>query len=140
MVSSGDGRNDGPEMPPRRIDPGDWKDLDTLLDELAIECFEQSKAKGFYDDLDPNDPRHIVSVLALIITEISEAIEAVRRNPDAPCDKPGVDLTALEEEWADAVIRLFDFAGLMGISPARVIMIKHAYNRTRGLRHGGKRC
>ncbi len=123
-----------------RLGEGAWSVLDRLLKELALEIHLDNKDKGFYDDLNPEDPRHIVSILALIQTEVSEAVEDVRRDTDAPCDKPGVDLTALEEEWADGVIRLFDFAAYMDIDPGRAIRLKHVYNQTRALRHGGKRC
>ncbi len=128
-------------MPMReRLNETDWGVLRSFLKDLALEIHIDNKDKGFYDDVNPEDPRHIVSILALIMTEVSEAIEAVRRDPDAPCDKPGVDLTALEEEWADGVIRLFDFAAYMDIDPGRAIRLKHVYNQTRALRHGGKRC
>ena len=128
-------------MPKReRLSEMSWGLLSRLLKNLALEIHLDNKDKGFYDDVNPEDPRHIVSILALIHTEVSEAVEAVRRDPDAPCDKPGVKLTALEEEWADGVIRLFDFASYMGIDLGRAIRLKHVYNPTRALRHGGKRC
>ncbi len=128
-------------MPMReRLNETDWGVLRSFLKDLALEIHIDNKDKGFYDDVNPEDPRHIVSILALIQTEVSEAVEAVRRDPDAPCDKLGVDLTALEEEWADWMIRGFDFAAYMDIDPGRAIRLKHVYNQTRALRHGGKRC
>lgn len=123
-----------------RLGETSWGILDSFLKDLALEIHLDNRDKGFYDDVNPKDPRHIVSILALIQTEVSEAVEAVRRDPDAPCDKLGVELTGLEEEWADTVIRLFDFAAYMGIDPGRAIRLKHVYNQTRALRHGGKRC
>lgn len=113
--------------------------LGNLLAELQADIHRTNRAKGFYDDLDAADPRHLVSILALIMTEVSEAIEAVRRDPDAPCDKP-IPLTAEEEEWADVFIRLLDYAGLRGIEAGRVVQIKSEYNKTRSFKHGGCRC
>ncbi len=123
-----------------RLGETSWGILDSFLKDLALEIHLDNRDKGFYDDVNPKDPRHIVSILALIQTEVSEAVEAVRRDPDAPCDKLGVELTGLEEEWADTVIRLFDFAAFMDFDPGRAIKLKHVYNQTRALRHGGKRC
>ena len=56
-----------------RLSEGAWGVLDQLLKELALEIHIDNKDKGFYDDVDPKDPRHIVSILALVQTEMAEA-------------------------------------------------------------------
>jgi hypothetical protein len=43
-------------------------------------------------------------------------------------------------EIADAVIRCFDLADAMGIDLAAAIKLKHEYNKSRPMRHGGKRA
>ena len=45
---------------------------------------------------------------------------------------------SFQEELADAVIRIFDLAGLLKIQIGSYILEKHKYNRTRPHRHGGK--
>lgn len=72
--------------------------------------------------------------------EVSELHEAwrngVHRNP---CDKPGLTLSALEEELADILIRVLDNAERLGVDINRAVQLKHQFNKTRPNRHGGKK-
>ena len=84
----------------------------------------------------------IVSKLALVHSEISEAVEAVRDgNYDTYKDMtylpPKPD--GLPIELADAIIRILDLAGWLGIDMEDAIRTKQEYNKTRAYRHGGKR-
>lgn len=79
--------------------------------------------------------------------EISELHEAWREGRlRQPCDKAkkmeraGTNiLTCLEEELADIVIRVLDNAVHLNIDIEGAIRDKHAFNRTRPNRHGGKK-
>ncbi len=75
-------------------------------------------------------------VLMLLVTELSEAMEAYRKgNPES--DKiPG--FSKMEEELADVVIRLLDYAGSEEFDIEGALQAKIAYNETRPYRHGGK--
>lgn len=42
-------------------------------------------------------------------------------------------------ELADAVIRILDYCGHVGIDIEKAIEIKHEYNKTRPYKHGGKK-
>ena len=78
--------------------------MNHLLDDLAIQIFEQNKAVGWWDDMD----RCIYQTLQLVSTEIAEATEGERKNlmdDHIPTRKMG------EVELADALIRLLDLAG-----------------------------
>lgn len=106
---------------------------------------------------------HWVATLALIDTEVSEAIEELRngrsvdetyylyedgetqveydngRDPSrTPLDKPRKP-EGVPSELADVVIRALDFASRAGIDLAAIVEEKLAYNATRGIRHGGKK-
>lgn len=70
----------------------------------------------------------VATVLCLIHSEVSEALEALRKR----------DRANLEEELADVVIRCLDFAGGAGINLDGVVAAKLERNRGRGYRHGGK--
>jgi len=83
-----------------------------------------------------DNERSVGEALMLIVTELSEAMEAYREgNPES--DKiPGY--SKLEEELADAIIRILDFAGGNGFDIEEAIAAKMPYNETRPYRHGGK--
>lgn len=81
-------------------------------------------------------PRPAGEVLMLMVTELAEAMEAYRKG-DPESDKiPG--FSKMEEELADVVIRLLDYAGGEGFDIEGALAAKMAYNETRPYRHGGK--
>jgi len=70
--------------------------------------------------------------------EVSELWEAARKNAlRQRCDKD-CDLTNVEEEIADIIIRALDMAYWLGVDADVAIARKMAYNETRPIRHGGK--
>lgn len=71
----------------------------------------------------------VPAVLALIHSEVSEALEAFRTN----------DRDHFEEEVADIVIRCLDLSGGLSIDLDEQVRLKLEKNRQRGFRHGGKR-
>lgn len=72
----------------------------------------------------------------LVVTELAEAMEAYRvGNPESE-EIPG--FSRLEEELADAVIRILDFAGGASLDLEGAILAKMSYNDGRTFRHGGK--
>lgn len=92
---------------------------------------ENAKAKGFWDG-----ERNAGEAIALMHSELSEALEALRQgNPSSEKIPP---YTQLEEELADVVIRVLDFAGGHGLDLAGAIIAKHAYNAHRPRLHGKK--
>lgn len=132
-------------QPPDIVAP--WKALAKATHELA-------ESKGWWDEdklaarLENNflhrDPRQasetIVTLktftaLALIMSEISEGIEGLRVG--AKSEKiPGFE--NIEEELADAVIRIMDLGHTRGWRVPEAILAKHSYNATRAYRHGNK--
>jgi NTP pyrophosphatase (non-canonical NTP hydrolase) len=77
---------------------------------------------------DPIAAYKIPAVLALITSEVSEALEAFRKR----------DRANFEEEIADVLIRVLDCAHGLGIDLEPVVLAKIEANRNRGFRHGGK--
>ena len=43
-------------------------------------------------------------------------------------------------ELADAMIRILDYCAYSGIDIEEALKLKHAYNKGRPYRHGGKKC
>ena len=100
------------------------------LTELVKLAHENAKDKGFWDQ-----PPEIGTSIALIHSELSEALEAVRTGKWSYY----ADNTALEGvdiELADAVIRIADLCGYLCIDLEEVVKIKMAYNKTRPRKHG----
>jgi NTP pyrophosphatase (non-canonical NTP hydrolase) len=99
---------------------------------------ENSRAKGFWDDQDPHYDHVVTQKLMLIVCEVSEGCEEVRKGePDlyynfVKPDKP----EGLASELADIIIRTCDLAEARGIDLTEVIKLKHAYNQTRPVKHG----
>lgn len=106
------------------------------IKELCEQAHAQSRKSGWYDD----GERNIPEMLALIHSEVSEALEDYRAGAMEMSTLPSGKPVGFESELADTVIRVCDLAGYLGIDLERAIAEKMAYNATRGHRHGGKRC
>lgn len=105
-----------------------------ILNDLRDKAYNNARTKGFYDAGVPD----VAAYCANLHGEVSELWEAHRRNVlNQPCDK-NAELTCLEEELADIVIRVLDMAGALGVDLDGAVAEKMRYNATRGYRHGGK--
>jgi NTP pyrophosphatase (non-canonical NTP hydrolase) len=78
------------------------------INRLAKKCFTISDEHGFWDkDIQGKPSRNIPEALMLIVTELSEAIEAYRNGNIEYSDQTK---DSMEEELADAIIRLLDLS------------------------------
>lgn len=109
-------------------------EIKTSINKLAKKCFEDAYERGWYDPAKSD-----LETLAMVITEVCEAVEEIRNHQVAfyytkNSEKPegwGVEV-------ADAIIRLLDFAAYKGLDIGNLIETKLEYNLTRTYRHGGK--
>lgn len=138
-----------------------WLDQ-TELARLVAEIVSWRQRKGFRTDW-----LNVPEKLMLIVTELSEAMEAYRHiepavlaarqndidgaggardgyfcwedTPQDVRDRNGPHIENFEEELADAFIRLADLAGSLGIDLHREVAAKMAKNELRPRKHG-KEC
>lgn len=96
--------------------------------ELARICHSVSVYRGWWGDDGKRVTRNLGELLALIHSEISEALEGARK--DLPSDHLP-DFTMLEEEVADAFVRLGDFAYAAGLRIDAALHAKIQFNLTR---------
>lgn len=126
--------------------------MEAQFNELAKMIHADNVDRGFRDgDVD------FGTRLMLIVSELSEALEADRKGKPMPnlsnWEMGKIDWTTkltdsdadafrqsvkdtMPDEIADAIIRLLDLVGAIGIDIEAHMKLKLAYNRTRPFKHG----
>ncbi len=94
------------------------------LEEYIREAAEIANSKGFHVTWD-----NVPTYLMLIVTELSEAMEAWRDD----------DSEVFKEELADTLIRIFHMCGDLNIDISNAVKVKMSINKTRPYKHGRKR-
>jgi hypothetical protein len=102
-----------------------------LLNHLAADIHATSVDKGWWER-DRNDGE----MIALMHSELSEALENIRHG--CPPDDHIPEFLGVEAEFADVIIRILDTCHARGYRLGEAILAKHAFNKTREFRHGGK--
>lgn len=97
----------------------------------AADVHHTAREKGFWED---GVERNNGEMLCLIHSELSEALEALRKND--PPDNKIPEFTSVETELADAVIRIMDLAHARGWRVAQAIEAKMKFNSGRPYKHG----
>ena len=98
-----------------------------LIDELADHEAERCVQAG-WNTGDPLTLLQVMTKLALIHSEISEAVEAFRKDA---MDAHLPHRRGIEVELADAIIRILELAGALGLAVGDALFEKDDYNDTR---------
>lgn len=109
------------------------KGLSWCANRLVEACHGASKGAGWWNDLRTGEelvdrPHIIGEKLMLVVSEVAEAMEGHRKKlmDDKLPHRP-----MIEVELADAVIRICDLAGAMGLDLGGAIAEKMDFNKVR---------
>lgn len=116
------------------------------LNTIAKIVHENAVAHGFHS-INTSEDRFVEQTCNNLHDEISELHEAWRKgNLRQACDKSEkmnqlglAQMTCLEEELADIIIRALDTAVRLEVDIEAAVLNKHKYNVTRPYRHGDKK-
>jgi NTP pyrophosphatase (non-canonical NTP hydrolase) len=119
-----------------------------MINELCEQAHAAAVDKGFYER-----ERELPELLMLVVSELAEAMEADRNSfwyegdikemvsslsTFSPYDFKDEVKDSVQDEIADAFIRLFDLCGRFHIDIDSHIKAKMLYNRTRPPKHDKK--
>lgn len=93
------------------------------IEVMASLCHASSVIPGWWDN-----PRNPGELIALMHSELSEALEGIRKDAQ---DDHLPEFKSVEVELADALIRIFDYAGAAELRLGEAFVAKLAYNAQR---------
>ncbi len=106
------------------------------FNEFAVDVNKNALDHGFWE----GEQNH-AEKLMLMVSELSEALEAIRSNDSnegGPWDEKIPEFKNLEIELADCVIRIMDYCTYNKLRLPEAIAMKHRYNKTRPYKHNKK--
>ena len=121
----------GDKMYGKGIDRTNMLVLRRSVEALQKEVYTTAKEHGWWEG-----PQNKGEKIALMHSELSEVLEALRKGGGQSEKIP--EFTKEEEELADCIIRILDYAGHYKLELAGAILAKMEYNVHRPYKHGKK--
>ena len=114
------------------------------ISRVAHEAYAVNVANGWWEDREAIASAHLkgqhqvmLAALALVVSEVAEAMEAVRKHdPTTWADTKTKDTFA--RELAGATLRIMDLAAANCVDLGEAIRAELDANKARGYKHGGK--
>lgn len=102
------------------------------LNDLKVIAYHNCQSKGFWDE-----ERNMGEMIALCHSELSEALEEIRKNPNPLFEySDGGKPCGFISELGDCIIRILDICGYLNVDIERIILDKMQYNSKREYKHG----
>lgn len=113
------------------LQPGNVQLFVQSFNNMAHEVHQNMKGQGFWDK-----ERNDAEAIMLTVCELAEGVEYLRHG-NGPSDHIP-EFSGIEEEFADAIIRMMDIAKARGWRIPEAVVAKIVFNTTREKMHGKK--
>jgi len=108
--------------------------MNKSINEWQEEIHQIAMDKGWWDD-----ERTFGEIVALMHSELSEALESYRNGEPLYWVEDNGKPEGIAVELVDTIIRILDYLGAKELDTENILKLKVEYNKSREYRHGNKK-